>query len=77
MIMGMRRAELAEARQALRISEALAELARLKAPNRQATPNIEATRNRGGIILNNCAVGAFFAGSVCLGIFVGVNLWWH
>jgi hypothetical protein len=76
-IVGMRRAELAEATQALRISEALADLARAKAANRQATPNIEATRNRGGIVLNNCAVAAFLAGLVCLGIFVGVNLWWR
>ena len=76
-IVGMRTAELAEARQALPISEALAELASRKASNLQVTPNIQATRNRGGTVLNNCAVGAFFVGLVCLGIFVGVNLWWR
>jgi hypothetical protein len=76
-IIGMRKAELAEGRLAVRISEGLAELSRRKAPDVQVTPNIEATHNRGGIFLNNCAVGAFFAGMICLGIFVGVNLWWR
>jgi hypothetical protein len=75
-IVGMRRAELAEARMAERFSDLLAELATRKAPDLRVMPTIGATRNPGGILLNNCAVGAFLAGMVCLGLFVGVNLWW-
>ena len=74
-IVGMRKAELAEARMAEKLSDSLAEL-ETRNPDVRVTPKIGATRNPVGILLNNCAVGAFFAGMVCLGLFVAVNLWW-
>jgi len=76
-IIGMRTTQLAEAKLAVKMSELLKELEKRKSPGMEVRgPNIKATANRPGILLGNWAVGVFLAGIVCLGTFVGVNLWW-
>jgi hypothetical protein len=75
-IIGMRITQLTEVKIAVKMSELLEELEKRKSPEVQVRPNIKASPNRLGILLGNYAVGVFLAGIVCLGTFVGVNLWW-
>jgi hypothetical protein len=75
-LIGMRTAQLDDAKSVVKLSDLLRELGKRKSPELQVIPNITAARNPRGTALTNLAVGVFFAGIVCLGIFVGVNLWW-
>jgi len=75
-IIGMRTTQLDEVKIAVQMSERLDELKQRKSPDVKARLDIKATRNPRGILLGNCAVGVFLVGIVCLGTFVGVNLWW-
>ncbi len=75
-IVAMRKAQTATTDRAVEISDRLDELEKRKMPDVTITSTFTMTRNVTRIRLNNYALAAFFVGVVCLGIFVGINLWW-
>jgi hypothetical protein len=74
-IIGMRMSQVAVGRWAERLSEALKEIDKRRAPGVSVRADYETTRNPRASLLNICAVGACLVGILFLGIFVGVNLW--